>query len=44
MHIVVIQFGDTALHVTAFQGHVNVVHLLLHHNADVNMQEEVRNV
>ena len=44
MHIVVIQDGSTALYMAAQNGHREVVELLLQHGADVNAEDEVRNV
>ena len=44
MHIVVLQDGRTALMVAAQDGHREVVELLLQHGADVNAEDEVRNV
>ena len=39
-----IQDGDTALNVASYNGHVELVQLLLHNNADVNIQDKVRNI
>ena len=44
MHIVVIQWGETALMFAAPDGHREVVELLLQHGADVNAKDKVRNV
>ena len=44
MHIVVIQYGITALLVASSNGHVEVVKLLLKYNADVNIEYKVRNI
>ena len=44
MHIVVIQYGWTALYIAAQNGHREVVELLLQHGADVNAKDKVRNV
>ena len=44
MHIVVIQYGDTALYRASDKGYVDVVKLLLQHNADVNIKNKVGNV
>ena len=39
-----IQDGGTTLMLAAQNDHVKVVELLLQHNADINVQNEVRNV
>ena len=44
MHIVVIQDGWTALYMASNNGDVEVVKLLLQYNADVNIQNKVRNI
>ena len=44
MHIVVIQDGYTALHMASSSWDVEVVQLLLQYNADVNIENKVRNV
>ena len=44
MHIVVTQDGRSALYMASVKGHVEVVQLLLQHNADVNIQDKVRTI
>ena len=44
MHIVVIQNDWTALMNAAYNGHREVVELLIQHGADVNAKDKVRNV
>ena len=41
VHIVVIQDGWTALHIASANGYVDIVQLLLKHNADINVKGEV---
>ena len=42
--IVVIQDGWTVLYWASFYGHVDIIQQLLQHNADINIQNEVRNI
>ena len=44
MHIVVIQYGNTALHIASEIGHVEIVQLLRQHHADYYIENKVRNV
>ena len=43
MPIFVMQYGETALYIASFKARLNVVMFLIHHGANVNIQDNVRN-